>query len=217
MTNALRTLPDGDIVAGGSFLGAAGNHLARWNGTTWSAIGLGTSDYVHALTLDAAGSLWIGGSFLQANGSSSPSLARIDTTCPASDSSAGAGCSGSGGPNTLAATSLPWVGSTFRSTASGLPTNGVAIEVLGFAPTLLSLSSLLPQGGAGCKLLVTPVAFGLQLPSSGSVGLQFVVPNDIALVGAIVRQQVLAAELDAQANLVAVTASNALQLVVGAF
>jgi hypothetical protein len=213
--NCLLELPNGDLLLAGSSSGIAA--CERLLGSTLTSIVQGGPGNIRTITAEADGSLFVGGDFTRLDGQVAARLARLGTNCPAGVLVAGTGCSGSGGPNTLAATSLPWVGSTFRSTASGLPTNGVAIEVLGFAPTLLSLSSLLPQGGAGCNLLVAPVAFGLQLPSSGSVGLQFVVPNDVALVGAIVRQQVLAAELDAQANLVAVTASNALQLVVGAF
>jgi hypothetical protein len=125
----------------------------------------------------------------------------------------GAGCSG----NQLTAMSLPWVGSTFRSTASGLPTNGIAVEVLGFAPASVPLASLLPQGQPGCDLLLAPSLSAAQLLTAGSVGLQFAVPNDVALAGAQLWQQVLAVELDAQANLAALTACNALQLVVGAF
>jgi len=174
-----------------------------------------TNGTVRTVTAEADGSLFLGGDFLLFDGQVASRMARMTSNCPAGVLIAGGGCSGSGGVNALAATSLPWIGSTFRSTASGLPTNGLAIEVLGMAPTLLSLSSLLPEGGAGCNLLVTPIAFGLQLPTAGSVGLQFAVPNDAALVGSIVRQQVLAADFGPGGSLTALTASNALQLVVG--
>jgi hypothetical protein len=213
--NCLLELPNGDLLLAGSSAGTSA--CERLLGSTLTSIVQGGPGSIRTITAEADGSLFVGGDFTRLDGQVASRMARLATNCPAGALVAGTGCSGSGGANTLVARSLPWVGGTFRSTASGLPTNGVAIEVLGFAPLLTPLASLLPQGGAGCNLLVAPVAFGLQLPTAGSVGLQFAVPNDLALVGAIVRQQVLAAELDAQANLTALTASNALQMVVGAF
>jgi hypothetical protein len=217
VTHALRTLPDGDIVAGGSFLGAAGNHLARWNGTTWSAIGLGTSDYVHALTLDAAGSLWIGGSFLQANGSSSPSLARIDTTCPASDSSAGAGCSGSGGPNTLTTTSAAWIGSTYRASASGFAPNSLAVALFGFSPLAIPIAALLPEGLPGCTLWSSgDVLFDLQIGAT-NLTTQMPIPADQSIAGLSFFHQVIPVELAPNGSIAAFSATNALQITIGAW
>ena len=225
--SCIHELPNGDLLVGGSSFGEPSLH--RFDGSTWNLvvaaapspqwipIGWPAAGSVRSISAEVDGSLFLGGDFRLLDGEVASRMARMTSNCPAGVLVAGAGCSGSGGPNTLAATSLPWLGGTFRSTASGLPTNGVAIEVLGFAPMLAPLASLLPQGVAGCNLLVTPLAFGLQLPTAGSVGLQFMVPNDVALVGTSLRLQVLAAEFDPQANLVALTASNALQLVVGAF
>ena len=208
-------LPNGDLLLAGAFLGNAA--CQRLQGSSVTNLVQGGPGMIRTITAEADGSLFVGGDFTVLDGQVASRMARLATSCPASALVAGSGCSGSGGANTLAATSLPWVGSTFRSTASGLPTNGVAVEVLGFGPASVPLASLLPQGGAGCDLLVTPALSALQLPLAGSVGLQFALPNDVALVGAQLWQQVLAAELDPQANLVALTASNALQLVVGAF
>jgi len=224
--SCIHELPNGDLLVGGSSFGEPSLH--RFDGSTWNLVvaaaqspqwvplGWPAAGSVRAIAAEADGALFLGGDFRLLDGEVASRMARMTSNCPAGVLVAGSGCSGSGGVNALAAASLPWIGSTFRSTASGLPANGLAIEVLGFAPTLLSLSSLLPQGGAGCNLLVTPIAFGLQLPSGGTVGLQFAVPNDAALVGTIVRQQVLAADFGLAGNLTALTASNALQLVVGA-
>ncbi|MCH8477132.1 MAG: hypothetical protein LAT56_04215 [Wenzhouxiangella sp.] len=82
VTSSVNTLavPGSDLYVGGWFtqanLGAAitTNHIARWNGSTWSAVGSGggngvgggTFQFVNALT--ASGSdLYVGGSFTQAN------------------------------------------------------------------------------------------------------------------------------------------------------
>jgi len=50
--------PNGDLIAGGGFTtlggsgtGAAANHLARWNGATWSALGAGVNGFVYAVAV----------------------------------------------------------------------------------------------------------------------------------------------------------------------
>ncbi|MFN7587121.1 MAG: hypothetical protein ACK501_17785 [Planctomycetota bacterium] len=46
------------------------------------------------------------------------------------------------------------------ATACGLPANSVAVTVLGPGTANVPWQSLLPQGGAGCALLVTPDVLG---------------------------------------------------------
>jgi hypothetical protein len=41
----LATLPNGDLVAGGIFTSPA-SYVARWNGTSWSALGTGLSGFM---------------------------------------------------------------------------------------------------------------------------------------------------------------------------
>jgi hypothetical protein len=66
--HALTTLPNGDLVVGGKFT-IAGNglasNIARWNGSTWSALGTGITGTatVYALTSLPNGELFVGGSF----------------------------------------------------------------------------------------------------------------------------------------------------------
>ena len=56
---------------GGDFTTAGGvtvNNIAKWNGSTWSALGTGTDDYVVRLAFDSTGSLYAGGNFTTAGG-----------------------------------------------------------------------------------------------------------------------------------------------------
>ena len=154
-------MPNGELLLAGSTAGIAA--CDRLLGSTLTSIVQGGPGAIRTITAEADGSLFVGGDFTRLDGRVASRMARLATTCPASALVAGSGCSGSGGPNTLAARSLPWVGGTFRSTASGLPTNGVAVELLGFGPASVPLASLLPQGNAGCDLLVTPALSALQL------------------------------------------------------
>ena len=65
----------GNLYAGGSFTaaGACGgcNHIAKWDGTTWSALGTGMDSEVRALTVDSGGNLYAGGYFTTAGTCSS--------------------------------------------------------------------------------------------------------------------------------------------------
>jgi trimeric autotransporter adhesin len=80
---ALATLPNGDLVAGGFFSAAGGvsaNSIARWNGTSWSAMGLGVNGTVMALTVLPNGDLIVGGQFSSAGGVTASNIARVNGT-----------------------------------------------------------------------------------------------------------------------------------------
>lgn len=75
---ALQVLANGDLVAGGDFDMAGGissPRLARWNGSSWSALAGGAvDDDVHAMSLSANGTLVVGGEFSHAGSLESPFL-----------------------------------------------------------------------------------------------------------------------------------------------
>jgi trimeric autotransporter adhesin len=78
---ALAVLPNGDLVAGGRFTTAGGvpaAHIARWNGSTWSAIAGGVDGPVHALSVAPNGDLVAGGTFSHAGGAAANNIARFD-------------------------------------------------------------------------------------------------------------------------------------------
>lgn len=220
VVNDLAVLPDGDLVAAGEFTAMGTtplSRLARWDGSAWTAIGAGASAAVAHLRWSTNGRLFVAGAFAQLLGSPAASFGDLVSSCPASAAVAGSGCTGSGGANGLAATSLPWLGATFTSRATGLPPLGVAVEVLGLGALTQPLAALLPQGVAGCVLSATPDLLNLHVPVAGALELQLVVPASLGLVGASLRQQVVPFEFDAVGSLLAVTASNALQLTIGQF
>ena len=61
---------NGDVYAGGSFTSAGGvantSHIAKWNGTVWSAIATGLNNIVNILAFAPNGDLYIGGAFTDA-------------------------------------------------------------------------------------------------------------------------------------------------------
>ncbi|MFY9344221.1 MAG: hypothetical protein WAT39_17145 [Planctomycetota bacterium] len=220
VAHSLVVLPNGDLVAGGNFPTAGGttvNHVARWNGSTWSAFGAGTDLPVHSVAVRANGDLLVGGEFLTASGSMSPFFAEITTTCPATAVVGGPGCTGAGGPNVLTATALPWLGSTFRARATGLPPLSFALIASGVTPISLPLSALFPQGLPGCTAWVLADVIEVALPAAGAVTTQVVVPNAASLVGAPFHQQVLPFVFDPSGNLIELTGTNALTMTLGRF
>ena len=87
--DALAVLPNGDLVAGGTFTAAGGVPaacIARWDGQTWSPLGSGmsgssgppTSTAVHCLLVLPNGDLIAGGNFNQAGGVPAAAIARWD-------------------------------------------------------------------------------------------------------------------------------------------
>ncbi|MBL8754439.1 MAG: delta-60 repeat domain-containing protein [Planctomycetes bacterium] len=81
--HCLAELPNGDVVAGGRFLVAdhqIANHVARWNGSQWSALGSGTNGEVFAVAVLSTGDVVVGGQFTSAGGVAASNLARWDGT-----------------------------------------------------------------------------------------------------------------------------------------
>ena len=218
---ALATLPDGDLVAGGWFLavgGVSANFLARWNGTTWSALSTGANDSVYALTALPDGDLVAGGRFLGTPGNVSAYVARLTTTCPAVVAAFGSSCNGPSGPVALTANSLPWTGSAFRATATGLSPTALAFSLVGYSSPNVPLSLIHPAGISGCDLLASTDLVLFLVPTAGTAVSEFLLPpNGPVFAGTILKNQVLQLELGPQFSLVSISSSNGLSLTVGTF
>lgn len=215
---SVAALPNGEILAaGGLTIGSSGKGIVRWNGATWAPVVAGMDAEVRALLVRFDGSAEVGGTFTSVGTVVSPCHAVIATTCPATAIPTGTGCTGSAGPNVLAASTLPWIGSTFRARATGMPAFAFVLSVTGFSTTSLPLAAILPQGGAGCVLLASPDVVDVLLPTGGIATAQLVLPNTLALVGQTFHQQMLPLEVDAQFNFTALTSTNALSATIGAF
>jgi len=82
---ALAIDASGNLYAGGKFDTAGGvsaTNIARWNGSSWSALGsgIGSSAYypVRALAVDGSGNLYVGGMFDTAGGVSASNIVKWD-------------------------------------------------------------------------------------------------------------------------------------------
>ncbi|MFY9342096.1 MAG: hypothetical protein WAT39_06395, partial [Planctomycetota bacterium] len=129
----------------------------------------------------------------------------------------GSGCTGSAGPLTLAATSLPWLGGTFRARTTGMPANSLGLAVTSDVPTTLPLSLVSPVAGPGCDGLLSVVLSDVLLPNGGVADSGFALPDLPAFVGLPLYHYVAALEFGPGGALVALTSTNRLALVLGVF
>ena len=79
------------------------------------------------------------------------------------------------------------------------------------------MPSVHPLGQPGCSLLVTDDILLQFTLANGAVDCQIAIPAQPAIVGATFWHQVVPVQLDAQDNIVALTATNALALTIGQF
>jgi hypothetical protein len=118
-------LPNGDLVAGGTFTtagGVAANYVARWDGSAWSELGSGTSSTVLALTVLPNGDLVAGGVFSAAGGVPANCIARWNGTAW---SALGSGTTGSVEALAVLPNGDLVAGGQFVN-AGGIPANRVA-------------------------------------------------------------------------------------------
>ncbi|MBX3464390.1 MAG: delta-60 repeat domain-containing protein [Planctomycetes bacterium] len=230
--SAVVVLPDGDIVVGGDFEdvnGVSATGLARLRGATWSPVGGGltrwtawpgsTPGLVSCLQFLPDGTLWAGGDFLFAGAALARNLAEYVPACPATVASAGAGCPGPGGSNTLTAVTLPWVDTTLVTTGTGLPAPSFVLAVTSVTPVVpgLPLASVFAEALPGCDLRVSPDILDLLVCLGGTAQLSMYLPNTPPLVGVTFYQQMVPIEIDAGLAFLSITATNALALTAGIF
>jgi len=215
---SLLALPNGTLLAGGSFTTFAGQPAANvvlWNGASWAPYGAGTDTRVRSLLLQPSGEIVLGGEFARAGDVASARVAHGVPTCPASAGVLPTGCVGPGGPLTLAATAMPFVGATFRAQATGFTANAVGVSVLGLGTTNVPLATIDPASLPGCSLLVTPDVVAIVLPSGGATTQQLGIPNTVALAGVTFAHQV--GQFDGPGTpSYSVSSSNGLALTIGA-
>jgi hypothetical protein len=112
---------------------------------------------------------------------------------------------------------LPWLGATCRTRGTGLPASALVAAITGVNPWSLALGSVFPQAQPGCTLHATPDAIMFGQAANGAFDYAFAIPNTQALVGVTVFHQLVVQELGPQQQVLAMTATNALQLTVGVF
>jgi len=212
-------LPSGQLIAAGEFQqagGAPAKFVARWDGATWHPIESGTGTTAYVATY-FENSVLFGGDFQTAGGLASAFFARLDTTCPAATTSLGTGCASSGGANLLAATSLPFLGSSFGSRGTGLPVDAAVAVALGFSPlpSPVPLDSFLPEASPGCNLLVSPDIIATIPAFAGVAELQLALPLTPSLAGQQLFEQMVPLEFDSNMTVVAITSTNALAMTLG--
>jgi hypothetical protein len=105
---------------------------------------------------------------------------------------------------------------TFRSTATGLAGDTLAVLVNGFGPDNQPLSAVVPQALPGCSLLVTTDVLQCHVASQGRIDTTTAIPNSLPLVGLTLHQQVVGLEITT-GTITAFTSTNALTATLGHF
>ena len=116
---------NGNLYVGGDITSAGGvavNNIAKWNGTSWSAVGRGLNHNVYALTADSSGNLYAGGYFGTAGGVTVNRIAKWNGT---SWSALGTGMTGQVDALTVDSGGNVYAGGEFQ-TAGGVTVNYLA-------------------------------------------------------------------------------------------
>jgi len=229
--HAVCALPNGDVIAGRGFhqpFTTVDGGISRWNGSTWSATKfLAGPDAitpvdVRTIVQRADGGLVLGGAFClggtvnQTGILPASSLTTLRSLCMPTATSYGSGCSSAAGPLVITADTLPWVGSTFRTTTSGVASGSLCIGLIGLTQLAIPLPTLLPEGQPGCSLLTSLDILLLLTNGPGNTASSaFAFTNDPALIGVPFFQQTLPFEFDLSGAVTAVRGSDALSLVIG--
>ncbi len=223
---AIDVLPNGDLLAGGSFTQIAGvavAGLARWDGSVWAAVDPSVGPVVEALAHTPDGTVHAAthiGAFccrLEIQGVITRHYATLTTQLQARADRIPTPCVGPAGPLELTAAALPWIGTTFRSTAAGFAPGALALAIAGTAPRNLPLSLVLPSALPGCHQLASSEVAAFAIPSAGAASFEFAIPNTIVLAQLQAWHQFLQLELTPQGVPLTLSSSNGLHLVIGAF
>ncbi len=217
--DALFALPSGDVLAGGIFATGTMNHLARWNALSNLIDGVAnglSGASVLAFAEARNGDVFVGGDFdailpNQAAGH----LAIMTTNCPALATTVPTACVGPSGALTLSADNLPWLGTTFRSTASGFAPQAIAVSAFGLSAANLPLSQLHPAALPNCNLLTSTESLLLVVPVAGMGHFQLAVPNSAVFAGVQLSHQCVQMSLTSSGLPQSISSSNALTLVMG--
>jgi len=81
--NAIAIDTTNNVYVGGNFISAGGtvaNYIAKWDGSTWSALGSGLNNTCNTIAIDTSNTLYAGGAFTTAGGTSANYIAKWNGT-----------------------------------------------------------------------------------------------------------------------------------------
>ncbi|MCA8951044.1 MAG: hypothetical protein KDE27_16180 [Planctomycetes bacterium] len=204
----LEVLANGQLVA--CETAAGGGFVRRWDGASWLPLGVGLDGGAYSSAIGPDGSLWLGGAFTTAGGNIAARIARWQPSCPASETALGSSCAAVD----LELERLPWTGGVLEGRCTGIAPAALAAVLVGVSSPNTPLAALHPAGVAGCNLLASPDAVALLLPNGGGVA-RFALP--VAAAGAFAGLPLNTQVLELQTGPLALTSSNAIRAIVGAY
>lgn len=201
-----------ELFAGGSFTADGTTpclRVARWTGTSWSAIAGGSPANTVIIAPTANGDV-LSLLYVLFNNF----IASHRTACPASAVSYSPACAGAAGTSELKVRRLPLLGASYEARAIGLSNNVFVFDLYGLQAVNLPLSSLLQPALPGCVLAVDPIEVRLQSAQSSFTS-SFAIPPQQSLVGFGMRHQMLLLDVGSLGNLLAASATNAILVTLG--
>lgn len=220
----ITVLPNGEWIVAGRFQPSATNFLEygvkRWDGSSWHWVAwvfdASGAPLAHSVTRLRNGSIQIAGDFDSFNFvGASGGLLEWRPLCPAVAVDLGGGCPGAVLPLTLAAEQLPWVGSSYRGSATGFGVSALAASVIGLSSPGSSLQLLTPFAAPACLQMASPDSIALALVQSGVATASVAVPNSSAYVGLNLFHQFV--QLENGGSSPRISASNGLRLRIGTY
>lgn len=216
--------PDGSVIVVGGFSTVTTGTTTNVRGTArldpvtlaWSDVGsataltpLGLAGYVGSCRVLGDGRLLLC-QVPPMQGNPQRSVLSVAPGCPPASNPYGVGCAGSGGPNVLAPTAQPWLGTAMTAQCTGLPTVSLSVGVWGLTATNIPLSLVLTQALPGCTLLSFPDVLTAHVPSGGAASVALALPDTRTWAGNVIRLQVVTFEVGGAAS-----ASNGIEFVLG--
>ncbi|MBK8975915.1 MAG: hypothetical protein IPM29_08300 [Planctomycetes bacterium] len=136
---------------------------------------------------------------------------------PALAASTPTACVGPAGGLALTLASSPWAGPTYRPAASGFAPNAFAVSWVGLGPQHIPLSAITPLTLPGCDQLTTTEATAFVQTQGGVAAFGLSMPPPAAFAGLPFAHQFAQIGLGAGGQVLSLSSSNALHLVVGTF
>ncbi|MFN8469804.1 MAG: PxKF domain-containing protein [Caldilineaceae bacterium] len=182
----------GNLYAGGNFTKAGGvtvNHVAKWDGSTWSPLGSGTDGNVSALAF-GGGDLYVGGTFFNAGGKTSYYIARWKGTIEpqltppvvTAEPAAQTVCEGSGASFSAAASGVPVPDTQWQVSANG---SGTWSDIAGATAPTLSFPAQAGDNGSLLRAVFTnsqgSAASGAALLTVNTISVVTTQPTDLAV------------------------------------
>lgn len=212
------TVSPAQLLVGGEFTGVDGvaaRNIARWDGSTWHAVGTGADGTVRRIVANRV--VLMCGDFLSFDDQPSARLATLLSTCLAASFAQGFACAYGTTTPQLFVEDQPMRGGELRTVATGMPAIGLGIGVLGTQAIQRPLAVLGLPAGPQCYLQAEPLLLQAVVAQAGRTPFRYPLPENPSIVGIALFHQAIAFELTPTATLQSIGTTRVQVVRVGSF